>query len=421
MKKCRKNFLVIVIASYMLAISPAFAVTKLEATGPLADIVAKIQKVKEKIEDVQTKILREKEKWTKKAEQILDNTLGTEGAYLFKEFVVKSGAGIIQSAAKGQFNAGDFGLSGFTNSIKSQLGNYKLDFATLVAQSRDMIETAEKAKQEKENKITAEIVKLQAEWDAKNKLNSELQSADLSAELDELAARISSLKMQQTELSNKVIMESDKQKEMQKQMLDLQKTMADYNSKISQDDLLKKLNAEAMSLFTLKMEEEETDALYAANIEKLFLGRYDFGTTDNYARIRKIRKEEYFKAEKNVLKVIVDTYNSIEETKDKMMKCSQASTEAQALFGGNTMRVCVDIQTAKIAAQYMEMLLARLHLTSSLDIQRWSDKFKLPDYNRDYTKFNLDDYVLTKEDMNFNLKNKISDTVNGAMMNFKGF
>lgn len=421
MKKYSKNFLAIVIVSCVLTSSPASAITKLEATGPAADVVAKIQKVKEKIEDIQTKIMREKEKWTKKANSFLDKTTGTEGAALFKKYVVEPGAGIVHSAAQGQFNAGDFSLSGYTGAIKSQLGDYKLDYATLVAQSRDMIESAEKVKREKEYKISEEIVKLQAEWDAKNRLNAELKSSAVSAELDLIAARISNLKQQQTELSNKVIMESDKQKEMQEHMLALQQSMADYNSKISQDELLKKLNTEALSLFTLKMEEAETDALYSENIEKLFLSKYDSGTTDNYERIRKIRKEEYFKAEKNILKVIVDSYNSIEETQNNMMKCMQASTEAQALFGGNTMRVCVDIQIAKVAAQYMEMLVAQIHHTSSLEIQRWSDRFKLPDYSRDYTKFNLDDYVLTKDDLNFNLKNKISGAVDDTMMKFKGF
>lgn len=421
MKKYNKKILILAAVSYLTVITPAMAVTKLEATGPAADIVNKIQRVKEKYEDIQTKILKEKEKWTKKAEAFLEKTLGTEGAALFKQYVVEPGAGIVVSVAKGQYNAGDFSLSGFTDAIKSELGNYKLDFATLVAQSRDMIETAEKNKREKEYKISEEIVKLQAEWDAKNRLNAELKSSAVSAELDLIAERIANLKKQQAELSNKVIMESNEQKEMQEKMLVLQQSMADYNSKISQDELLKKLNTEAMSLFTLKMEEAETDALYSENIEKLFLSKYDFGTTDNYERIRKVRKEEYFKAEKNILKVIVDSYNSIEETQNNMMKCMQASTEAQALFGGNTMRVCVDIQIAKVAAQYMEMLVAQIHHTSSLEIQRWSDKFKLPDYSRDYTKFNLDDYVLKKEDLNFNLKNKVSGTVDDTMMKFKGF
>ena len=73
MEKYSKNFLAIVIVSCVLTSSPALAVTKLEATGPAADVVAKIQKVKEKIEDIQTKIMREKEKWTKKANNLIMN------------------------------------------------------------------------------------------------------------------------------------------------------------------------------------------------------------------------------------------------------------------------------------------------------------------------------------------------------------
>ncbi|MBR1601605.1 MAG: hypothetical protein IJ677_08535 [Alphaproteobacteria bacterium] len=417
MKKYNKKVLILIAVSYLLSVAPAMAVTKLEATGPAADVVNKIQRVKEKLEDIQSKILKEKEKWTKKAEAFMDKTLGTEGAALFKHYVVEPGAGIVVSVAKGQYNAGDFSLSGFTNAIKSELGNYKLDYATLVAQTKDMSNTADKARQDKHRAIEEQIVKLKSEWDAKNKLNATLKSDQLAAELDELNKRISSLEQQYAEVSNKLQEETAAEKKAQEQMLSLQNIMANYNSKISQDDLLKKLNTEALSLFTLKTEEEETDALYSASIDKLFLGKYYFGKSENLALILRARQEEYYKSEKNILKVIVDTYNSLENTEKNMKGCMQASREAQALFGGSAMRVCVDVQIIKIAAQYMEMLLAQIQQEATLEIQNWSDMYKLPDYNRDYTKFNLDDYVLTKDD----LKKKLTDKVSDAMMNFKGF
>lgn len=421
MKKYNKKILILAAVSYLTVITPAMAVTKLEATGPAADIVNKIQRVKEKYEDIQTKILKEKEKWTKKAEAFLDKTLGTEGAALFKQYVVEPGAGIVVSVAKGQYNAGDFSLSGFTDAIKSELGNYKLDFATLVAQARDMANTTDKLRHDKRTAIEVQAAKLQSEWNAKNELNATLKSEELAAELDELAKRISELKEQEAVLSNKLDEETAAQKKVQEKMVAMQDLMASYSGKISQEDVLKKLNAEAMSLFTLKTEEEETDALYAASMDKLFLGKYDFGTSENLAKIRRARQEEYYKSEKNILKVIVDTYNSIENTENTIKGCMQASGEAQALFGGSAMRVCVDIQLAKIAAQYMEMLLAQIRQEASLEIQNWSDMYKLPSYNRDYTKFNLDDYVLTKDDMKTNLKGMASGAIGDAMMNFKGF
>ena len=152
MRKYNKKILVLVLASCLLTATPSFATIKLEFTGPIADILNKIEKVKEKIEDVQSKILKEKEKWTNKAEAFMDKTLGTEGAALFKQYVVKSGAGVVKSAAKGQFNAGDYSLSGFTDAIKSDIGNYKLDYATLAAQSRDIIaaDSIEKHKKREE-------------------------------------------------------------------------------------------------------------------------------------------------------------------------------------------------------------------------------------------------------------------------------
>ncbi|MBQ8481885.1 MAG: hypothetical protein IJ532_05075 [Alphaproteobacteria bacterium] len=421
MKKYNKKILILVAVSYLSVTAPAMAVTKLEATGPAADIVNKIQKVKEKFEDIQTKIMKEKEKWTKKAEAFLDKTLGTEGAALFKQYVVEPGAGIVKSVAKGQYNAGDFSLSGFTSAIKSELGNYKLDFATLVSQAKDMANTAAKARLEKSRAIEIQVAKLQSEWDAKNNLNATVKSAQLEAELEELAKRISGLKEQAAQLNNKTLEETEAQKKMQEKMVAMQDLMASYSGKISQDDLLKKLNAEAMSLFTLKTDEEEDQAIYSASMEKLFLGKYDFGTSENLARIRRARQEEYYKSEKNILKVIVETYNSIENTEQNIKGCTQASGEAQAIFGGSAMRVCVDVQIIKIAAQYMEMLLAQIQQEASLEIQNWADIYKLPDYNRDYTKFNLDDYVLTKDDLKKNLKSMATGAIGDAMMKFKGF
>jgi hypothetical protein len=425
MKKYSYKILVLVLASYMVTAMPANATVKLEATGPIADILAKIEKVKEKYEDIQSKILKEKEKWTKKAEAFMEKTLGTEGAALFKQYVVKPGAGIVSSAAKGQFNAGDFSLSGFTDAMKSELGNYKLDFATLAAQARDTIESDAKAKREKERALEVQMVELRAEWDAKVKLMNQLQPEDemldtLADDLDNLSKRIANLEQQKTEISSDM-KAFEQEEKLSKQMNDLQKVMADYSSKINQEDMLKQLNAEALSMFTLKMEEEETDAIYAASVEKLFLGKYEFGNSENLARVRKARKEEFFKSEKNLVNVIVDSYKSIQETGDKMKKCEQARDNAEAVFGQETMRVCVDVQIVKVAAQYMEMLLAQMRHEASAEIQKWADVYKLPDYSRDYTKFNLDDYVLTKDDLKRKLKNTVSGAVGNAMMNFNGF
>ncbi|MBQ4400007.1 MAG: hypothetical protein II830_01785 [Alphaproteobacteria bacterium] len=420
MKKYSYKILVLALASCVAIATPTHATVKLEATGPAADIAAKIQKVKEKYEDIQSKILKEKEKWTKKAEAFMNKTLGTEGAALFHQFVVKPGAGIVESAAKGQFNAGDFSLSGFTDAMKSELGNYKLDYATLAAQSRDMIESDAKAKREKEKALDVQIAQLRAEWEMKRKLYEQTKDITLAGEIVGLAQRIANLEQQKTEVTSDMTAFNQEDK-ISKQMNDLQAVMADYSSKINQEDILKQLNSEALSMFTLKMEEEETEAVYAASVEKLFLGKYEFGNSENLARVRKARKEEFFKSEKNLVNVIVDTYKSIQETGDKMKKCEQARDNAQAIFGQESMRVCLDIQIVKVAAQYMEMLLAQIRHESSAEIQKWADVYKLPDYSRDYTKFNLDDYVLTKDDLKRKMKDKISGAVGNAMMNFKGF
>ena len=421
MGKYKQKILILAVTFCWIVAKPADAVMKLEATGPAADVINKIEKIKEKYEDIQSKVMREKERLSKKADALLDKTVGTEGAALFRSYVKENGAGIVKSVASGQFNAGDAVVGGFNDAIKSELGNYKLDYATIMAQAEDMIEAEEKAKLEKERVIDEEIAKLQSEWEAKNKLNSEVGSEELSKELDEIAFRIADLQKQKTELNNIAVMNSEKQKEISQQLQEKQELIADYNAKLSQDEMLKTLNAEAMSLFSAETDNEEVAAAYADNIDKLFLGRLEFSSSENIGRVRKARQQEYLKAEKNLLRVIVNTYNSIDETKDRMEKCSQAAGEAQGLFGGNAMRVCVDIQIAKIAAQYMEMLLAQIRHETSSEIQSWSSQYKYPDYKRDYTKFNLDDYVLTKDDLKKDTSDETSGIFGGSIWNFKGF
>lgn len=424
MRKYNKKILVLVLASCLLTATPSFATVKLEFTGPMADILNKIEKVKEKIEDIQSKILKEKEKWTKKAEAFMDKTLGTEGAALFKQYVVKPGAGIVKSAAKGQFNAGDYSLSGFTDAIKSDIGNYKLDYATLAAQSRDIIAADSTEKQKKREEIKNQLAELNASWQVaveqhKILATNDEDTTEIDAIIEDLQQRIASLEKQQTEISNDVTA-YEKNDKLQAQMVDIQKFIADQSAKLDQDDLLKKLNAEAMSLFTSKDENEDTKALYAEKIDKLFLGKFIPGSSANVAKIRNARKKEFFKSEENSVYVIVNTYKSIAETKDKMLKCDQARDQAQAVLGQEGMRVCLDIQVAKVAAQYMEMLLAQMRMESAAEFQKWTTKDRLPSYTRDYTKFNLDDYVITKDDLKPGLKKIISGKVNNAINSFQG-
>ena len=211
---------------------------------------------------------------------------------------------------------------------------------------------------------------------------------------------------------------------LKREIREFQDEIAHYTSMLSHDALIKELkdqlNMESLNLFG-EMEEEETADIYSSKIEKLFMAKYEIGMSENKDRIRKARKEEYFAAMRNLVYIIVNTYKSISETQDKMQKCEQARDEAQATFGQEAMRVCVELQVAKVAAQYMEMLIGQMRFEASAEIQRWVDMYKLPDYDRDYTKFNLDDYVVTEKDFKVNLKSMASDKLNSAINNFKGF
>ena len=82
------------------------------------------------------------------------------------------------------------------------------------------------------------------------------------------------------------------------------------------------------------------------------------------------------------------------------------------------MKIGADIQNAKIAARYTELLLAQMRFNAMSEIILWNDKYKLNDYSKDFTAFNLDDYVNKKKSLLDKLKDKTNSTVQDKVSNY---
>lgn len=150
-------------------------------------------------------------------------------------------------------------------------------------------------------------------------------------------------------------------------------------------------------------EEEESDSqnevLYGKSINDFFLGTLEYENSKNVDRISKNRDKEYYKSFQKALKSVVDTKVYSTNVQDQSDACAEVSTGVDTIHGAMSMRICEDIQTAKTASMFTKMLLAEIKLMTTSEIIGWNDKFKLKDYGKDITSFDMDDYVLKKTDL----------------------
>lgn len=382
---------VLVFTSLFLSFSEAHAIIKLDFFEPIADVLKFVEKTLSKYENIYNEQLE-------KLNQKLTSAFGQEGMKIFREFVVKPGTIFFNSVASGQFNANGSAGSSFVNSLGNLIGKEQLEYAFLDKSLRDMVDSKEKEKQDKLLEIEEYLVRLQSERSA---LNDQLQDPALQTEdnlkaLDEYDQKIASLQAEFELVKAKKVLEDPEVKGQIDKKKEKQKTILEKTDKYSLTSMQKELdNFKIEEIFGTSIDQEATEDLYQTGVEKLFLKENEVMSPENINRIMQARHEEFYEAEKNLLKVIVNTNKSIDKTKEYMEKCQEMSSEAEGRFGTASMRVCIDLQSAKAAAQYMEMLLAELRFETAQEIQSWNDKYKMRDYSHDMTSLNLDDYVLS--------------------------
>ncbi|MBR3676729.1 MAG: hypothetical protein IKN71_06310 [Alphaproteobacteria bacterium] len=403
-----------------VCVMPAHAFIKLDFTGPVADILDKIKQEKIKYEEWYKSQLE-------KLNQKVLKAFGAEGAELFKS-VTSNATSIVTSAAKGQFNAGDFTAKGFMSAMGAQLGNYKLDYANILNQMQDYVNAQERAKLDKKAAMETELLKLSSQRAALNDLIAQNPddpgNADRLKQMDELDKAMADLQKQIKDNDEQQVADDENTKSLENKMKSLQDQISNITAQTSQDNLMKSLQLETSKLFghgTAAAQEEDNKELYETALSKLFLAEDEAENTQNVARIMKIRKKEYYDALKNSLETVITTYGSIEEISERSKACGEASTKmANGVFGASAMRICTELQNTKIAARYMEILLALIRYETTSEMQIWTNKYKLKDYEKDVTKFNLDDYILKKESMLKKGKNKLNQAIDNKLNSLTG-
>lgn len=176
-------------------------------------------------------------------------------------------------------------------------------------------------------------------------------------------------------------------------------------------------------------ENEKTEEMYASDYKDFFLGKYEKESSENIARVRYKRQKEYYLALQNLMRVLIigsakgktiadSSENYLVRTTGGETKDGEKVTAPDGIFGGMSMKIGADIQNAKIAARYTELLLAQMRFNAMSEIILWNDKYKLNDYSKDFTAFNLDDYVNKKKSLLDKLKDKTNSTVQDKVSNY---
>ncbi len=411
MKSKFSKIFIAVLLSFVIITPKAEAVSKLDFTEQISDFGRKVQKVKEKIEQKYADVMEKLNGKIRKA-------LGAEGAALFNDLVVKRASNIVKNAAQGQFDVGDLSLKGLSNAMVSQLGDFKLDLANLSALANDYAVSLEKAKVAKTEKMHIELSQFEAERNVVNQaLLADPTNESLKAKLDDLDINIANMQGQIRETMSQNALENEKLEEYKKSLATLGEQIGNISAQKMSADLLKTLNAKVANLFPTQ-DDEDVQEVYATNMYRLFLGEYETEESENLTKIIKARRQEYYESVKNMARVYLNTLNDMESSSDRSKNCADALGKADGIDGQQTMQICTDLQNGRVSAGVTGLLLARLRYRATADMQRWTNMYKLRDYTSDPTKFNLDNYIFTKNDLNFNkAKLKLRETIS----NFKGF
>lgn len=330
----------------------------------------------------------------------LFNMLMTELGDVGKDFVKNMG---------NQLKNGEFDVGAAFNDSARDYANLSLSAATAENLFKDYAQTLEAER----TKQLAEINK------ALEEINKEIeQAAGDEEKTAELMTRKDELEKTKIEIERKASAR-DKRKEELKINADIAKRKANevqsYMDSIKVEQVLDLFGEKSEDGESIEEKEkaERLDEMYGANIDEFFLGKYEVLNSETMARVRANRQKEYYRSLQNLMRVIMIGAYKGQSIADKRDALLDKTTEADGIFGGNAMKIGVDIQKAKIAARYTELLLAEIRFNSVAEMNSWTDKYR--NNKKDVTKFNLDDYVYKKKSAVQKLWDKAMDKGQDAL------
>ena len=408
-------FVIYICCALSLYTPQVYALAYLDSiSGIITDIGTKILKDMQNDEGMTATIM---EKLNGKTLQPKDN----ESEKLYVKILKKS-ADVAVDVAKGQYAASDYSTKGLMEALTGQLGELTQEYNEWEKKMNDAIEAEEKEKLNKKMAMQKQMVLLQSQRSALDSLIEQESTPERVAQLDALDLAIADMALQIKQNDEKDVMTTSKVRKTKRKMNKLKKKIEEASAELSEDKVQALMQTELMELFGIDPNKEE-DEIYETAISKLFLREDETDNPQNVQRVVDERNREYYDAIKNALETVVVTRESITTTNEHSVACADASTkEADGVFGALGLRQCVELQNSIAAAGYLEIMLAMMQLQTTSEMIKWKNKYRLRDYDKDFTKFNLDDYLLTKEDLLAKLKNQTKDKFKDGLKNkIKGF
>lgn len=407
MKNTSIKILTLVLASCFLTCQNTYAISKLDFFTQVENFGKSVQK--------------EKEKWEKRYGKALydlhDKAIkagGAEGGALFNVLQKQMEGSVVNFTdnVKNQaVSGGKVDLGSAFSDITKNFANAQLTAAMAQSTLDDYKKAVVAERNAKEKDIDEKLMILEAKLKV---------IKDDSEEKEKLATRIADLSAEKEDLKNKTALRDEKAEQLQKNATAAAKAVSDLEQTINGQNTQKYLDKITDSLFSSKKDEEDIEAqeeqqqlddMYGSDIAEFFIGKYEYVGSQNIARVRAKRQQEYYKALQNLMRVLVVGAVKGEEFEKKSEAYLDQTTKVDGQLGGMAAKIGADVQNAKLAARYLELLLAEMRFNSMVEINSWNDKFK--NTKKDVTKFNLDDYIYKKNSLKDKINNKLQDTISG--------
>lgn len=407
MKNTSIKILTLVLASCFLTCQNTYAISKLDFFTQVENFGKSVQK--------------EQEKWEKRYGKALydlhDKAIkagGAEGGALFNVLQKQMEGSIVNFTdnVKNQaVSGGKVDLGSAFSDITKNFANAQLTAAMAQSTLDDYKKAVAAERNAKEKDIDEKLMILEAKLKV---------IKDDSEEKEKLAIRIADLKAEKEDLKNRAALRDEKAEQLQKKATAAAKAVSDLEQTINGQNTQKYLDKITDSLFSGKKDEKDLEAqeeqqqlddMYGSDIAEFFLGKYEYVGSQNVARVRAKRQQEYYKALQNLMRVLVVGSVKGEEFEKKSEAYLDQTSKVDGQLGGMAAKIGADVQNAKLAARYLELLLAEMRFNSMVEINSWNDKFK--NTKKDVTKFNLDDYIYKKNSLKDTINNKLQDTISG--------
>lgn len=401
------KILTLVLASCFLTCQNTYAISKLDFFTQVENFGKSVQKEQEKLEKRYGKALYDLHDKAIKAG-------GAEGGALFNVLQKQMEGSIVNFTdnVKNQaVSGGKVDLGSAFSDITKNFANAQLTAAMAQSTLDDYKKAVAAERNAKEKDIDEKLMILEA----KLKIIK-----DDSEEKEKLAIRIADLKAEKEDLKNRAALRDEKAEQLQKKATAAAKAVSDLEQTINGQNTQKYLDKITDSLFSGKKDEKDIEAqeeqqqlddMYGSDIAEFFIGKYEYVGSQNVARVRAKRQQEYYKALQNLMRVLVVGSVKGEEFEKKSEAYLDQTSKVDGQLGGMAAKIGADVQNAKLAARYLELLLAEMRFNSMVEINSWNDKFK--NTKKDVTKFNLDDYIYKKNSLKDTINNKLQDTISG--------